>query len=167
MKVLKWVGIAIVFVVLMNVFFGEQMEASKANRAEKERLKDAPHELAEIPFDSMTIEQKTKLSELFINGNSKPFQDHRRLFDEQLSSAFRQSVKFPETIEYQFGAIWVDYFSINKHNTVITDAENGKYEIISDYKAENKLGQKVRSRYKIAFTYTGNFTEINSVNLDY
>lgn len=160
MKKLKWwhwLLILIAFSVVGNVFFGEEVENAKM---EKEKQANATHELSKVPFDSMTIEQKTKLAKLFLDGNKKPFDNHRHLLTEQLESGFEKITKFPETLEYQYGLTWNDFLLISSETVDVLDIDKGTYRMANDYKAENNFGQKVRSSYQIDFKYNGKRYEI-------
>jgi len=136
-------------------------------KKEDKDLAPEKDKLTEMPFDSLTLQQKKEICERLVISNKETYQRQRAELCLMVTTAFEQSVKFPNTLEYIPRIGWTKYFTILDTNTFIDDAEKGKMYIVEMYRAENNLGQKVQHEFRIDFTYDGKKTMITNADIKY
>lgn len=101
----------------------------------------------EKEYTSMSPSEKDKAVFNFINYN-----EYKEAFGQlnfEVISLINRSVKHPETIEFLKKDEWIkgeNVFILEKNNFRVGNTDKGEMQIIIDFRSENKLSQKVRSK---------------------
>jgi hypothetical protein len=129
--------------VLRNIFPAE----SKTNSVKKEIIK---------PFDSLSIEEKKSLVNDFIHGNDST--KTRPVINQIIKTYLKQSVKYPETLEYLYNNEWVDgteTYVYNPSDCKVDSEIPNRIYVYVDFRSENNFSQKVRNKFELIFDFKG------------
>lgn len=143
-------GIGVIFLLaIIGLIFGNQNNTKLDSKITQKEV---------IWANLKTNEKQAVLSKL-INSKEETYKIHRFRLAQSILQAAKSSTKFPDTFEYlSTDGEWYNddtHFWLNDKNTQIIDAENGIFEVKFDYRAENKIGMKVRQSITAKYSYDG------------
>ena len=152
------IGIGVIFFlgIIGSIFGNDDSKKSDIKKVQKE-----------IIWTNLKTNEKQEILNNLINSKEEPYNVHRFKLTQSLLEAAKSSTKFPDTFEYlSTDGEWYNdqtHFWLSDKNTKIIDTENGIFEVKFDYRAENKLGMKVRQSITAKYKYDGKLFSIVDV----
>ncbi len=159
---------AVLILVIFGAYKCNQYNSSldkEIDEESKERFFSENPSLKDNDFNELSTEDKNLFLEQILKGDFEPFSRYAAEIEFRLGTGFKQFIKFPQTLEYETVSGWGEYAGFVS-NSKIEDASNGILVTSGGYRAENKLGLKVRGEYTIRYKFDGKKLEILNVTTE-
>lgn len=168
-KILKFGCLSIIALivfsfVLSSIFSDEIEEVSGKQKQEKLEVKK---------WSEQNITEKKETIKQFTQSKEEPFYTQRFRLREVIISSIKNAAKYPETIElkeFYDNNSWVSISESYKADLFnrfsFSELNNDIFYVYTDFRSENRLGQKVRSTMIFKIFYNIDKIEIKNIQLE-
>lgn len=149
MKKLLLIVLAVLITIMVFVFVIGSLGKSR----EKEGVSEIISKLENTDYKNLNVDEKKEVVDFFINGDFQ-YDNENFLLNKEINNIIKNSVKYPETLLVKniFGEYTKDFdLNTNIRKEVLNvDYTNGAFDIIRQFKSENKLGMLVNGSIKVS-----------------